>query len=446
MSVLEVASLARANFDEHLELSEVFINDQSLMKTCLFSNVHHDDHNKIYIFPVIEKCLKKVVQHQKNGLIYDEKVIENYCQLACEFVLGRNSKVIRGNRCFGVQTTSSVGALRLGAQFLFEKLAYTTYCTVYPDCRGIYNSVFKAAGFVQGFTLRMPTNGNTSFKYFFSDLERVPNRSILVIGICGLNSTGVDPSMLEWYRLITIIERKNLFPFLDATFQGLLSGDVDVDAYPARYLVEHGCEFFIAQDFSFNMGLVSESPGNLCVVLKSASTLKNTKAILSEYMRAATPRAPVLGAHIVATVLGDVNIRDEFRQNLKKVVLMNENMRNSFMCNMRGLYPTYDWDKYENQRGLYLDIELNTPQIERLRNEHRIYVRNGGWICLAGLSNTNMGFVCSKISHAKKSEDKNVSSEEPLEIKRGGRRPRSIKHRIHNIGKVFVKKQLKLYF
>ncbi|KAL5275095.1 GOT1 family protein [Megaselia abdita] len=396
MSVSAFASVTKANTDENLKLSEMYRSDHNLRKLCLFSNIPHDEYNRIYIFPAIERCMKIAIEYNTYRISVDSGGIEEYCQLACAFVLGNNSNAIIQNRCFGVQTISSTGALRLGAQFLREKLAYTTFCTIHPDCRGIYNSVFIAAGFEQGFTLRVPEIENTTFKYFLLDLERVPERSVLVIGICGITSTGLEPTMFEWNKIAYIVARKNLFVFFDATFQGLISGDPDTDAYHVRYFEQKGFEFFIAQDFSFNMGLVSERPGNLCVVQKSASTCRNTKAILSEYMRVSCFTPPVLGAHIVSKILSDIYLREEYQENLKAIVLKYEILRNSFICNLKRFCKKYDCEKYENQKGLYVNIDLTLPQIELLQNEH-IYVPNGGWFCIAGLNNVNMDFFCKKI-------------------------------------------------
>lgn len=398
MSFSAFSIVEKVNIDEqHLKLTEMFINDQNSKKICLFSNVHYDDYNKIYIFPVVERCLKMIIADDTYRTAVQSSGIEAYCQLACEFVLGNNSKAIAQNRCFGIPTISSIGALRLGAQFLREKLSYTTYCTVFPDFRGIYKGVFTSAGFEKGFALRMPEKENFSFKYFLLDLARVPNRSVLVIGMCGITSTGADPSMLEWYIIAQIVARKGLFVFFDATFQGLVSGDVDLDAYPVRYLEQQGFEFFVAQDFSFNMDLIGERPGNLCVVLKSATACKNTKLILREIMRLSYFSPSVLGTCIVSKILGDLDLRAEYYRNLKGIVIKLDNMRKWFLCTLRGVCRKNYWDKYEGQRGLYLNLELNTNQIEHLRNEHHIYLPNGGWFCLAGLNTLNLSLFCRKI-------------------------------------------------
>ena len=51
------------------------------------------------------------------------------------------------------------------------------------------------------------------------------------------------------------LQKRNLFPFIDAAYQGFATGDLDGDAWPVRYLVERGFEFFVAQSFSKNMAL-----------------------------------------------------------------------------------------------------------------------------------------------------------------------------------------------
>jgi aspartate aminotransferase len=51
------------------------------------------------------------------------------------------------------------------------------------------------------------------------------------------------------------LQTRNLFPFIDAAYQGFATGDLDRDALPVRYLVDRGFELFVAQSFSKNMAL-----------------------------------------------------------------------------------------------------------------------------------------------------------------------------------------------
>lgn len=392
-----IIPLVEPNIDEHYKLAELYRKDKDPRRVCLFSNVLHDDHNRIYTFPVVEKALKVIFKENLEGLTQFGTVggLEEYSKKACEFLLGEHSKAILEERCFGVQTISSIGALRLGAQFLHDNLNFTTYCIAYPDIRGIYSNIFTDVGFEHEIALRMP-DGDSS-RYLIYDLEHIPDRSVVVLQMC----CGLDPKMEDWDRIAYIVDKKKLFVFFDATFHGLIS-DPETDSYPLRYFERLGLEFFVAQDFSFNMGLVTERPGCLCVVQNSSiltnlSSVANAKMILFEYLRLSCLTPPVFGAFIVLKILSNEDLREEFLSNLKSVVHRNLCLRRTFFCNLRGLSGSSNHNKFEDQLGIYINIHLDESEIDELRDEYHIYIPKSGLISIAGLNSVNMTFVCGKI-------------------------------------------------
>lgn len=48
--------------------------------------------------------------------------------------------------------------------------------------------------------------------------------------------------------------------FFDSAYQGFASGSLDRDAWAIRHFVSEGFELLVAQSFSKNFGLYSESP------------------------------------------------------------------------------------------------------------------------------------------------------------------------------------------
>jgi aspartate aminotransferase len=64
--------------------------------------------------------------------------------------------------------------------------------------------------------------------------------------------------------LFLFLQTRNLFPFVDAAYQGFATGDLDRDAWSVRYLVDRGFELFIAQSFSKNMALYSKYISKFC--------------------------------------------------------------------------------------------------------------------------------------------------------------------------------------
>ena len=82
--------------------------------------------------------------------------------------------------------------------------------------------------------------------------------AIVVLHMAAHNPTGVDPDIDQWKQIADVIKRKKLFPIFDSAYQGFASGDLERDAFPARFFVSKGIELFVAQSFSKNFGLYSK--------------------------------------------------------------------------------------------------------------------------------------------------------------------------------------------
>lgn len=55
-------------------------------------------------------------------------------------------------------------------------------------------------------------------------LQKIPEKSIILLHACAHNPTGVDPKPEQWAELSALIKKKNLFPFFDMAYQGFASG------------------------------------------------------------------------------------------------------------------------------------------------------------------------------------------------------------------------------
>lgn len=90
------------------------------------------------------------------------------------------------------------------------------------------------------------------------DLRAAPENSVIFLQACGHNPTGCDPTMEEWEEIVNVFVERKLFPIIDLSWQGLISGDFDQDAYPVRLFVSKGVELFCTQSFGGNFGLYSK--------------------------------------------------------------------------------------------------------------------------------------------------------------------------------------------
>lgn len=84
------------------------------------------------------------------------------------------------------------------------------------------------------------------------------------------------------------------------------------DAFAVRLFAERGIEFFCAQSFAKNFGLYNERAGNLVVHMNNTNEVIQTKSQLTLIVRGMYSNPPNHGARIVATVLGNEDLYEEW--------------------------------------------------------------------------------------------------------------------------------------
>lgn len=246
-------NLPKFHKSDRLRIIQAYNNDEDPKKVCLFSNEYRDESENPFLLPVVTKCMKTIagrdLSNVKDLLSFCD--LDEYARLTCELMFGENSKVIQENRCLAINTVSNSGAVAIGAEFL-RKQGYTNFVVESPYSIADYANTFKTAGFLKQHNFRLPEVSvrDSRYKNMITDLENAPPKSVVIFRMCGLDTTGLDPTPAEWEMILRIIKENEMFPFFDANYHGLLSGDTDVDAWPVRYFIAKGMEFFVAQSYS----------------------------------------------------------------------------------------------------------------------------------------------------------------------------------------------------
>ncbi|KAL2479783.1 Aspartate aminotransferase 3 [Abeliophyllum distichum] len=110
---------------------------------------------------------------------------------------------------------------------------------------------------------------------------------------------------------------KGLLPFFDSAYQGFASGSLDAEAASVRMFVADGGECLAAQSYAKNMRLYSEHVGALSIVCKTAEVASRVESQLKLVIRLMYSNLPIHGASIVATVLKDRDLYNEWTIELK---------------------------------------------------------------------------------------------------------------------------------
>ena len=99
---------------------------------------------------------------------------------------------------------------------------------------------------------------------------------------------------------------------------------------------------------------------------------------------------PIHGGQIVALVLGEPELRSRWEADLAAMRLRILDMRQRLHGVLSQKVPGRDFDYFLTQRGMFSYTGLSAAQVDRLREEHAVYLIRSGRICVAGLNTHNV--------------------------------------------------------
>ena len=108
---------------------------------------------------------------------------------------------------------------------------------------------------------------------------------------------------------------RGLVPFLDLAYQGFAEG-LDADAYAARLFADAMSPVFLSSSFSKSFSLYGERVGALSVVTGSPEEATRVLSQLKRIVRTNYSNPPTHGSQIVATVLGNPQLRSLWDREL----------------------------------------------------------------------------------------------------------------------------------
>ncbi|PHH65303.1 hypothetical protein CDD81_2715 [Ophiocordyceps australis] len=383
-------------------LARAFKADTSSPKVDLGIGAYRDNNAKPWVLPVVKKADEML--RKKADLDHEYAPIAGLPQFtskAIELMLGATSPALREKRTTSLQTISGTGAVHLGALFLakFYKGNRTVYLS--DPTWANHKQIFSNVGLE---TVPYPyfsksTNG-LDFDGMYSTIEAAPDRSIILLHPCAHNPTGVDPTMDQWTKLADLMRRKNHFPFFDCAYQGFASGDLARDAAAIRYFVDQQFELLICQSFAKNFGLYGERAGCFHFITSPAPDASDTVSRIASQLailqRSEISNPPLYGARIASTVLNDPVLFSEWEDNLRtmsgRIIEMRKELRSRLEKDAPGA-----WKHITDQIGMFSFTGLTEAQVQKLRDDHHIYMTKNGRISMAGLNTHNIDHVAQSI-------------------------------------------------
>ncbi|MDG2012916.1 MAG: aminotransferase class I/II-fold pyridoxal phosphate-dependent enzyme, partial [Pirellulaceae bacterium] len=140
----------------------------------------------------------------------------------------------------------------------------------------------------------------------------------------------------------------------------------------------------------------------VCQTPEEANQLGN---YLKSLIRAIYSNPPKHGASIVAAILGDSTLRQNWECELQTVRNRIHEMRELLVTRLNATLGDNQFDFLLQQNGMFSFTGLKPQETDRLRDEFAIYMLRSGRINIAGVTHENVQRICDAISSVKESTE-----------------------------------------
>ncbi|PRQ27485.1 putative aspartate transaminase [Rosa chinensis] len=387
--------------DPILGVTVAYNKDQSPNKVNLGVGAYRTEEGKPLVLNVVRKAEQKLVNDMSRVKEYLPIVgLAEFNKLSARLILGADSPPVQENRVTTVQCLSGTGSLRVGGEFLARHYQERTIYIPTPTW-GNHTKVFTLAGLsVKNYRYYDPATRGLNFQGLLEDLGSAPAGAVVLLHACAHNPTGVDPTLEQWEQIRQLMRSRALLPFFDSAYQGFASGSLDADAQSVRRFAADGGELLVAQSYAKNMGLYGERVGALSIVLKTSEVATKVESQLKLVIRPMYSNPPIHGASIVATILKDRDLFNEWTIELKAMADRIISMRHQLFDSLRAKGTPGDWSHIIKQIGMFTFTGLNPEQVAFMTKEYHIYMTSDGRISMAGLSSRTVPHLTEAIHAA----------------------------------------------
>ena len=397
MSSSLFAGVEMAPHDPILGITEAYHADPNPNKVNLGVGVYVGDDGQV---PVLE-CVRRAEQQlaesatPRNYLPIDG--LKTYDRAVQEVLFGADSPALKEGRVVTVQALGGTGGLKIGADLLRRVQPRADIWISDPSWEN-HRALFEYAGYrVNLYPYYEAETHGVKFDAMMDVFETLSSGSVVLLHACCHNPTGVDLTEAQWERVMEVVARRNLVPFLDLAYQGFADG-LDADAAAVRRFSCACPVVFVSSSFSKSLSLYGERVGALSIVTQDASEVSRVLSQVKRVIRTNYSSPPTHGGETVAAVLTTPDLRALWEQELGQMRERIKTMRRQLVEKIRAIRADFDFSFVVEQRGMFSYSGLSREQVLRLREEYSVYAIDSGRICVAALNTRNIDYVAKAVA------------------------------------------------
>jgi aromatic-amino-acid transaminase len=372
--------------DPILSLNDSFKADPRSEKVNLSIGVYTDEKGRIPVLGAVTAAYERSGFAERPYLPMEGHAL--YREGVQKLVFGDKHPALAEKRVATIQTIGGTGAVGIAADFLAKHCPGRTVLVSDPTWEN-HHGLFQRAGFK---TTTYPywdrTNRSVDFDGMVKVLEAAENGCIVVLQPVCHNPTGVDLDERQQAAITNVLLAKRHIVVFDMAYQGFGTSLDEDAAFVRRYAERGGC--LVANSFSKNFSLYGERCGGLSVVCRNADEAERVLGQLKLAVRRSYSSPPMTGGLLVATVLGNNDLRALWVSEVETMRARMDSMRKLLAEQIRALSNEVDVGFLLNQRGMFSYTGLSTQQVDVMRERDGVYLVGSGRMCVAGLNEANV--------------------------------------------------------
>ena len=377
-----------------------FKADESDKKIDLIVGAYRCEEGKPYLLPSISEAEIRIATSKLDKEYLPIDGLATFNKAAALLALGAESPARRENRVMAIQTLSGTGSLRLVAG-LYKKVGVQTPVFISNPTWANHRGIFEDAGFeVKTYRYWDAEGKGLDYAGYTADLKAMPEGSVVILHLCAHNPTGVDASQEQWKEVAGICKEKGHRVIFDSAYQGYCTGDLEGDAWAARYFEQIGLEFAVTQSFSKNMGLYGERVGCLLQVCATEDVQKKMTSNAKQLARVYYSNPPKHGARTATLVMDDAALRAQWEEELKAMSKRITEMRYLLRAELERLGTPGDWSHITSQKGMFSFTGVSKAQVDQIIRDHHVYLLGSGRISVAGITKKNVAYIANAFHEA----------------------------------------------
>ncbi|WP_170379350.1 aromatic amino acid transaminase [Ruegeria atlantica] len=234
------------------------------------------------------------------------------------------------------------------------------------------------------------------FDGMIEDLKTAKAGDVVLLHGCCHNPTGANLNIVQWQEVVNLINERGLVAMIDIAYQGFGDG-LEADAQAVRLVASSVKRCLIAASCSKNFGIYRERTGLLMAISDDAAQTALNQATLAFLNRQNYSFPPDHGARVVTTILNDDALRADWAAELEDVRLSMLGLRQQLSDELQRLSGSDRFGFIAQHRGMFSRLGAAPELVEKLRDDHGIYMVGDSRLNIAGLNATTVPILAKAI-------------------------------------------------